>query len=231
MAEQIERQTAYLSNIATLLTGQFVKGAVQMHPSYIETKSGKKLSRVHLLAVIVACAEGTLAEVTIDDGTGKMVTRSFEDQQFFVSVQLGDIVRIIGKVRAFNEQVYLIPEIMKRITNKRWVTFHQLLIRQRERQQRTTQPVSIPDLTEKAQEGDEEEIVEDSFGSFIDEKDAPPSLTDEMIHYIKELDNGDGAQVEVVLAKGWEEGEKILQNLLEAGEIFEIRPGRIKVLE
>ncbi len=212
MAEQIERHIAYITNIKTLF-------------------SGKKMSRVHLLAVVVARAEGGFAEITLDDGTGKIVAKSFEDTQFFVSVQLGDIVRIIGKVRSFNEQVYLIPEIMKKITNKKWVMFHQLLIKYRENVQGSSQPVSIPELTEKLPENNEEELVEDSVVSFIDEKETPPSPTDDLLQFIKELDKGDGAQVETVLAKGWEDGEKILQNLLEAGEIFEIRPGRIKVLE
>lgn len=234
MAEQIERYIAYLTDIGTLFSGQFVKGTAPMQSSYIETRSGRKLSRVHLLAVVVARGEGNFAEITLDDGTGKIVARSFEDPRFFAAVQLGDIVRIIGKVRSFNEQVYLIPEIMKMITNKKWVTFHQLLIRQREKHQGVASPVSIPELTEKVPEHYEEEVLEESekfVDEQVDEKESQPSLADEMLRSIKELDTGDGAQVETILAKGCNDGEKILQNLLEAGEIFEIRPGRIKILE
>ena len=56
--------------------------------------------------------------------------------------------------------------------------------------------------------------------------------SDRILEIIRELDDGQGAAVEKVLAKaGRPDAETMLTNLLAEGEIFEIRPGRVKVLE
>ncbi|PIN79611.1 hypothetical protein COV16_03335 [Candidatus Woesearchaeota archaeon CG10_big_fil_rev_8_21_14_0_10_34_8] len=218
MATQYERQTAYLVDIGTLLGSQFVKGEAQMQPSYVATKSGRKMSRVHIIAVVVAIGDGIQAEATIDDGSGKLVARSFDNSEFFKGVQLGDMIRIIGKVRAFNEQVYLIPEVMKKINNKMWVDYHKLKLQRVEK----VEEAIIPDI--------DEEVVDDELPIDADEE-VSNNPSDDIINCIKELDSGDGAQIEVVIEKKGGETEKIIKNLLETGEVFEIRPGRIKVLD
>jgi len=210
---QYERQTAYITDIVTLLGGQFVKGEAQIQPSYV-IASGKKFSRVHIIAVIVAI---TGNEATLDDGTGKIVARSFENPGFFTNIQLGDIVRIIGKVRAFNEQIYIIPEIIKKMTNREWVTFHKLQHRLH-RKQDVHQEMS-PDIAE--------EIIDDIDPAHT----ISQTPSEDILQQIKDLDTGDGAQIEAIIAGGGLETEKIIQNLLETGDVFEIRPGRIKVLE
>ncbi|MBI2134051.1 hypothetical protein HYU11_05195, partial [Candidatus Woesearchaeota archaeon] len=49
---------------------------------------------------------------------------------------------------------------------------------------------------------------------------------------IKEIDTGNGADIEDVSRKSnIAETEGIIRNMLQAGEIFEIRPGKLKVLE
>jgi RPA family protein len=221
---QYERQNAYITTIAALLSSTFVKGEAQMQPSYAATKDGKKISRAHLMAVIVTLPEGMISEATIDDGTGKIVARSFEDPQFFSHVQLGDVVRVIGKVREFNEQTYLIPEIVKKIGDKQWVKFHRLLL-----QQQSTVDV-VPEVREEIRnETVSEETIEDLPIDADETQESSPA--EDVLAIIKELDTGDGTQIEVVIAKQGDDAEKIIQNLLESGEIFEIRPGRVKLLE
>ena len=52
-----------------------------------------------------------------------------------------------------------------------------------------------------------------------------------IIEIIEQKDSGDGVGVdEIILESGIENCEKIINNLLEEGEIFEIRPGTVKVL-
>ncbi|MCK5854229.1 MAG: hypothetical protein KAG56_03340, partial [Sulfurovaceae bacterium] len=51
---------------------------------------------------------------------------------------------------------------------------------------------------------------------------------EEVIKQIKILDKGDGADYEDVLNKV--KDEKMIQMLLEDGEIFEIKPGKLKLL-
>ena len=214
----IERQTAYLTTIGTLLSGSFIKAEAHMQPSYVKTAEGKELSRVHIIAVIVSFGEGMHAEAALDDGTGKITARSFDTPTYFSSFHLGDIIRIIGKVRAFNEQMYLIPEIVKKITNRQYIALHKLLLQHNHEEIADNAPVS--EVTEQAVE----EIPVD------DVEETPPSPVDQIIALIKAKDTGEGVLIEEI-ARDVEHGEKLIHALLESGDIFELRPGRVKVLE
>lgn len=225
--QSIERQTAYITSIAALTSGSFIRPEAQMQPSYVKTKSGKNISRVHLIGVVVALSDMGNSEITIDDGSGKILARSFENAAFFNGVELGDILRIIGKVRSFNEQVYLIPEIMKKITDKKFIALHKLLL---EKSSGGVIGDSNPEEvgTDTSQETGSavvEEIAVDADDT------VPASPFDKLVALIKKLDTGDGAAIEEILQQEGEESEKLLQHLLEMGEVFEIRPGRVKLLE
>lgn len=222
----IERQTAYLTTIGTLLVGSFVKAEAQMQPSFLRTASGKEMSRVHIIAVIVGLGDG--GEATLDDGSGKIVARSFENPAFFSSFVLGDIVRIIGRVRAFNEQQYLIPEIAKKISNKQFVQLHKLALRSLEGLHgNKTVSAAVP-TTELSSE----EVVVGTDEIPIDDDDSTPHTPfDDVIARIKELDKGDGAAIEQIIELTNPDSEKLIHHLLETGEIFEIRPGRVKLLD
>lgn len=211
----IERQTAHLTPIATLVSGTFVKAEAQFQPSYIQTPSGRKINRVHLIAVVVSLpdivGQGATPEATLDDGTGKIIARSFENPSFFTGIQLGDILRIIGKVRVYHEQVYLLPELIKKISNKQWVHLHKLQIQALEKQYQEIGFEEIP---------------------LAAEEEAPqPSPLEDFLTLIKSLDEGNGVLMELLLQKAGTENEKLLHYLLESGEIFEIAPGRVKVLD
>ena len=213
----IERQTAYLTTIGTLLSGSFVKAEVQMQPSYVKTAEGKELSRVHIIAVIVSFGEGMHAEAVLDDGTGKITARSFDTPTYFSLFNLGDIVRIIGKVRAFNEQIYIIPEIVRKITNRQYVALHKLLLQYNYQEVADTAPASeITDSTV-------EEIPVDDI------EESPPTPVDQLVALIKAKDTGEGVLIEEIIHT-IDNGEKLIQTLLESGDIFELRPGRVKVL-
>lgn len=61
-----------------------------------------------------------------------------------------------------------------------------------------------------------------------DENKPKPEIIREII---KNLDSGDGADIDEVVSKSEiDDTEKIIDNLLRDGEIYEIRPGRIKLL-
>jgi hypothetical protein len=209
-----ERQTAYLTTIGTVLGGSFVKSEAQMQPSYVKTADGQELSRIHFIAVVVSLDHH---EAVLDDGTGKIIARHFENPEFFSLFHLGDIIRIIGRVRAFNEQLYLVPEIAKKITNKQFIALHKLLLQQ-QHQEFTPAPVS--EITEEQHE----EVPIDDI------QDTAPGPVDRIIAYIKAKDTGEGVLIEEI-ANEVEHTDKLIKNLLESGDLFEMRPGRVKVLE
>ena len=165
-----------------------------------------------------------------DDGSGKITARSFDTPALFSPFSLGDIVRVIGKVRAFNEQQYLVPEIVKKITNKHFVMFHKLTLQFLENEDVHIQSgLSVP----TAELASEEVISSGTLDEIsIDADDSTPHTPfDDVIMHIKELDKGDGAGIEQIIEQLGSDSEKMIHHLLETGEIFEIRPGRVKLMD
>ncbi len=209
MEKSIERQVAYKVRIRDVLEGTYQKGNQEFDPNYIITQVGLKLARVNLIGVVVAKEEAATLNINIDDGTGKINVRSFE-QLPFPACSIGNIVTIIGKPRVFGTEKYILCESCKSIQDQRWVELRKLEWEK-----------SFPKKSTEQKEVIEEEVKNEDEG------------TDRVTHIltiIRTLDKGSGADIEEVI-KQTKQNEKIIQDLLEQGEIFEIRPGKIKVLE
>ena len=63
------------------------------------------------------------------------------------------------------------------------------------------------------------------------EEEIVSNSTNEIFKLIKTLDKGDGVSVEELSSKSIEGTDKIIDTLLKEGDIFEVKPGRLKVLE
>ena len=114
-----KRQIAYKVKISDLITGHYVKEE-GWEPNYVVTKKGN-ISRANIIGVIVlTSSEGSAPSITIDDGSGQIIVRNFENPKIFENLNLGDPVLIIGRPRDFNG-IYIIPEIIKKIENKKWL--------------------------------------------------------------------------------------------------------------
>ena len=89
--------------------------------------SSLDISRVNVIATLVDKVEKpNYISSIIDDGTGSISLRGFENKNIFSKVDVGDIVLVIGKVREFNNEKYLIPEIIKKVNNVQWVDIRKL---------------------------------------------------------------------------------------------------------
>lgn len=207
---KIKRHIAYKVKIKDILEGDYIKDSPS-EPSYILI-GDKQVSRVNLLGVVVSelINEQSYQSAMIDDGTGKILIRFFEPSPS--PLKLGDTILLIGKPREYNNERYIVPEIIKKIDDHRWIEVRKLELELQEikRKEKETQEDKIQ----------EEEIKEES------------NSTTKIYNLIKEIDDGDGADAEEVIKRSnLEEAEKIIKNLLEEGEIFEIKPGKLKVLE
>ena len=60
-------------------------------------------------------------------------------------------------------------------------------------------------------------------------EESKETSSEKIIDYIKKNDQGDGVDVSEIFKM--ENGERIINTLLEVGEVFEVKPGKIKVLE
>ena len=197
---EIKRQVAFKVKINEILNGEYKKED-GWQPNYLITEYGK-ISRVNVIAVLVSKNEDEKSFM-LDDGSGKIAMRTFENKNFDVDV--GDIVLAIGRPREWNFQKYIMPEIIKRMKDKRWVEVRKLELEERKKIKKSYIEVK-------------EEVVLSPYQKILD--------------LINMLDSGEGADFQDVLIKSKiNDGEKILNNLLEQGEVFEVRPGKLKILE
>jgi len=252
MPEQSQnRQVAFKLKIADILDGQYVKEE-GWTPNYVLTEYGKKVSRVNLIGAVVSIpeVETSYKSMMIDDGSRQISIRSFEDSDVFNGINIGDLIFVIGRPREYNTQIYIMPEIVKKVQNNAWVEIRKIEIEQMKKEFVASAPVAIPEIV--SQSIVEEEVVEDkkeenSEVQKIDdipsvettpvvqpaeEKPKPVNSSTKIYELIKELDKGEGANFEEILEKSQiPEAEKIISQLLMEGEIFELGKGKLKVLE
>jgi hypothetical protein len=218
MADYQSRQVAYKVRIADLNEGSYVKEE-GWQPNYVMTKQGLKISRANIIATAVSVEpEATNNALVLDDGTGTIGVRPFGEIANLKTIEIGDIINVIGKPREFGGEKYLVPEIIAKVKNEGW-------IRLRQKELSMPQPGPGVNPEKKAPASSiEEEVVE-----------RPVQLENpfqKIYRLIKELDTGDGADTnELITMSGLHNAEELVKELLKEGEIFEIKRGRLKVLE
>lgn len=92
----------------------------------------KKISRINVLAncvdKFVQEGEKKYASLTVDDASGQIRLKAFgDDIAILKNVMQGDTLQIIGTVREWNSELYLIPEIVKKV-DPRWLLVRKLEI-------------------------------------------------------------------------------------------------------
>lgn len=115
----IERQTAKKVAISSLTRGQWVKNE-GMDPSFVVTASGEKVARARVMGTVVGkfvAEDQTFASLTLDDSTDTIRAKIFKGVKPLDTVAVGELVDVIGKVREYNGEVYLIPEVVCKIEN------------------------------------------------------------------------------------------------------------------
>ena len=107
-----ERWPACKVRIKEVKDAAYIKVSEEYSPDYL-TIGERKVSRANILAVVINIEkEDRFSSVTIDDGTDSIVVRDFDNVHNLERFNRGDVVRIIAKPREFNEQRYLILEII-----------------------------------------------------------------------------------------------------------------------
>ena len=200
-----KRQTAYKIRVKDILDSKYVKTS-GMEPNYLKIGS-KQISRANILGVVVEKSDmDNYKAITIDDGSGRISARIFDDKIFLSNVEVGDVVNLIGRPREFSSEKYMIIEAIKK-TDHAWAMVRSL------------------ELQKNDNDSKKSEVIQDK------EEKVDLSPKNKIILAIKELDNGDGVLIESVLSKNVDGAEKIIDTLLKEGGIFEVKPGKLKVLE
>ena len=201
MPETMQRATAYKLRIGDVLAG---KPAIENEKLTFLELGNKQIIRVNIVANIIEkyeSEEKRYTALTIDDASGQIRIKIFgEDTEKFLGIEQGNTVMIIGKIRFFNNELYIQPEIIK-IQDPRY-----LLVRKLELEK------------EKPREISREEIkaVKDQIIDMIKLAESDGGIdTDKIIMQIKSSPDIINQEV---------------QKLLQEGLAYEPRPGKIRYL-
>ena len=205
----IQRQTAKKVRILDLMSGEWVRKE-GMEPSYVQTKSGEQVSRARILSTVVGkfqAEDGNFASVTLDDGTDTIRAKTFKTVKPLDSVNVGDIVELIGKVREWNDEVYILPELVRKLVDPNFELLRRL------------------ELLRLAKSGPKKASADGQVkGPSEQEK-----LRNDMLKLIEEAK--DGISYTEILEKmkiPEEKAEPIINELLAEGICYEPSPGKVK---
>jgi RPA family protein len=197
----IERQTAKKVSIFSLTHGKWVKKE-GMEPSYIVTDYGEEVARARVLGTVVGkfvSEDENFASLTLDDGTDTIRAKTFKTAKPLDTVNEGDLVDVIGKVREWNGEIYIIPEIVHKV-DPNTELLRRLEIASKSRSFTSgRQPAEKEDLRKKILEivGKEKDGI--SYDLLIQKS-----------------------------GKGEKEVEKVVNDILAEGICYEPTPGKIK---
>ena len=124
-----KRNVAYKLRIGDILKSK----PVMMDGKFVALELGdKKIVRVNVLANVVDKflndGEKKYASVTVDDASGQIRLKAFgEEVSVLSSCTQGDTLQIIGNVREWNSELYILPEIVKKVDPK-WLLVRKLEI-------------------------------------------------------------------------------------------------------
>ena len=205
--ETQQRQIAYKVPINPILRNQYIEQE-GWSPNYIQINH-KQVSRVNLIATVIdKQVSSSLATLVLDDSTGIIQARSFnEDIKKVTGINIGDTVLIIGRPRKFNDQIFITIEISKKI-DALWSK-----VRKTELQK--------------------EFGLIDKQSAEIKSQPNHNSENEKVLELIKENDDGNGVDIDqIILSSGLNESEahEVISELIKQGEIYEPKPNKIKIL-
>ncbi|MDP3697979.1 MAG: hypothetical protein Q8R47_00175 [Nanoarchaeota archaeon] len=223
-------------SIQELEEGEYIEEKEQ-NPNYILVNETKKIFRINVIAALIHKElRGSVTSILIDDGSGKIILRLFEEHRAAFYLEVGDVVQIVGKIRIFNQEKYIFPEIIKKI-NPAWLKVRFLELQKNkklgEKEEKTVQKIepkknekemiSTPKITQTAETF---EVINEE----IEEND-PLLPFEKLSKLITELDKGEGAMIEEIIEKSpLEKTEEIIEKMLENGDIFQNMPGKVRLL-
>lgn len=244
MALEIQKQkrnTAYKVWIGDLLKSNI--SLTENRLNYVELKN-KKLVRVNILATVIdkyQHSEKPYASLTLDDSSGQIRAKTFEDTINIKSFNIGDSVRLIGTVRYFNDELYIQPEIIKKVDEK-WLLVRKLEIGEPLEDAESDSLVArASDITPESNQ----EIISDYNSGIekpkieeikikeekIDDSKREMGIKDVLMSKINE--NSDGIDIDnLIMAINFPVSDinSNITELIEEGRIYEPQPGRLRTI-
>lgn len=228
-----KRWIAYKLNVNDVANGKYTDDGFIEHGNL-------QVNRVRILGTIVqkfVSDDDKYGFFILDDGTETIRIRSFQDTVDLIkSAEIGEMVDVFGRIRKYEDEIYVIPEIVKKIEDPNFWILRKIELKKQEEKL----GIRKEEKKQEAKSG-EVDVEEDVIEEVID-KPSPKEQTTlgesvsprkKVIDSIAEFDEGEGVEVDHLIEKcGLETGivENVLTDLMNEGEIFEPRAGKVKIL-
>ncbi|MGM5483936.1 MAG: OB-fold nucleic acid binding domain-containing protein [Nanobdellota archaeon] len=218
----IKRDTAYVVELKEINEGEYVKQE-GWNPNYVKTSFGLKVSRINIIGTII---EKDTNSAKIDDSTDVITIRLFDENEEFDKLKTGSVALVIGKIRNYNQENYITPEIIKPIDP----AFMKIRKKDIQKIKDLCSKEVIKQTQEEASFDTGEEVVQQKVEESM--KAQSVSNTDEILKFIDEEDKGNGVERTKILEK-FERDDitDIMEALIMEGDIFEIKPDVYKLLK
>ncbi len=258
-----QRQIAHKILLNTIIDNEYVIEKEQ-EPNYLKIAQNLKIYRANIIAVVVGKEKiGMITNLLLDDSSGKITARIFEESKSIKNVEVGDCIQLIGKIRIYNEEKYISPEIVKKI-DAQWLKVRSVELKNSNKKNskidEKTDSKKRSEINNNKESNEKEDINstekkkqkekknEDKNVKIKEQKSGENNLDDnnnnnenliedlslpseKIIKLIKEIDKGQGVFIEELIEKSpLNDTEKVIQKMLENGDIFQNLPGKVKVL-
>ncbi len=227
MAQMRERMTAVRASISDITNGSFSDD----NGPHVVSPFGVELRRVVVVGFVVNkfyregddTGKKRFESITLDDGTDTIGVKVWgeEDASILEGVKESILALVIGKVRQYNEEVYLIPEIVRELTDPNYMSLH---LMERYKAVLNRSGISLPDTMEQQQE----------LLTSAPKKTVSGKLANDIIAYIRLEAPPEGIPLKDIVAyfeKKGQDSEKVqtkVFNLVAEGALNEVSIGQFR---
>ncbi|MHA1300141.1 MAG: OB-fold nucleic acid binding domain-containing protein [Candidatus Helarchaeota archaeon] len=138
--QKFKRETAYKISISDIINGNFIRID---NKSYVVTPFGLNINRARIFGVVVYSqiykqdqneenidiARKDYGFLVLDDGTETIRVKVWGDdidKYKLQSIEIGDNLDIIGRVREYKDEIFIMPEIILKIDDPNWELVREL---------------------------------------------------------------------------------------------------------
>lgn len=239
------KPTAYKLKIEDLVRGQYIRSVDESEPAYLLTPWNQRVTRARVMGTIVdkfVREDQSYATLRLDDGSETISVRAWrEDVSELDRLNMGATVDIIGRVREFEGEIYLVPELIVPIDDPNWELARELEIIESRREALASgvwpRVVSTGKLEPTVWKMEMPPTIPTGEPTAEEEEPPLPEIPEEIKKRIflalEKLDKGRGAtQTEISLELNLPQPqvEEALRVFLVRGDIFEPMAGRFKLM-
>ncbi len=245
---ETKRLTAVKANISDIVNSHFVRKE-GLEPSYVLNEIGMRIAKVKIIGTVIdkfVSEEGNYSAITIDDETGNIRVKAFKDDvSIFDEIDIGDMVVVVGRVKEYADEIYVIPNFVRKVNDSNVFLLHKLEVLKNFKEQKmifdivNKEKSNFADLEELKNFMLKEYMIDEqkldgiiellALGDKKIEKDYKPLI----IEKIKDLDKGKGVELSKLVEEldiPMEALSEAINELLEEGICYEPYPGLIKLV-